>query len=324
MRRGHQIRSFLVILGLTSLVWLIMAMSENKEYNLPVKVSMTGFDMKRYAVVEADTSLVLQVQSTGFNALILSLKRSHQTFVLDIKNEAVRHYSRSRGEGRTLCHSVAVADLSAQLSDMLSSVGAHYLGSTKDSLTLLLNERHSKSFVPDLGNLKINFSEGYGLYGEPMVSPSEITLYGSSDVLAAIESVGVREMTLNNVCETSTYRVPVDTRWKALGDVFASTEVVTVNIPVKRYVERQYSVPVTVAEADSSHSLHLYPDHVTLHVWVAQEDIAAVSADRFAVTANYRDIQAGEQHLKLCVSRFPRNVRIRKVEPEKIEYVIIK
>ena len=60
--RGRQIRNFLVILGLTALVWLAMAMSERKEYNLPVKVKMTGFDTKRYAVVSADTLMMLQVE----------------------------------------------------------------------------------------------------------------------------------------------------------------------------------------------------------------------------------------------------------------------
>ena len=96
--RGRQIRSFLVILGLTSLVWLGMAMSETKEYNLPVKVSFSGFDTKRFAVVGADTSMTLQVESTGFNAFILSLNKKMMTFEVDIKNEAVHRYTRHRGD----------------------------------------------------------------------------------------------------------------------------------------------------------------------------------------------------------------------------------
>ncbi len=301
-----------------------MAMSEKKEFSLPVKVRMTGFDAKRYAVVRADTSLVLQVESTGFNAFILGLKKEPLTFNLDIKNEAMHRYPLRRDGIVDLYRCVAISDLSAQFSDQLSSYSVHYLGSAKDSLMLVLNERGSKVFRPDLSNLKINFSDGFGLYGEPKVSPTEITLYGSSEVLAAIDNIGVKAETLDDVRETGTYRVPIDDGWKEMGDVYASTEMLTIKIPVKRYVEQHYTVPVVIDGIDTSQGLRLYPDHVKLHVWVAQDDIVAVSADRFTVSADYNDILSGAQRLKLCVNRFPRKVRIRKMEPEEIEYVIIK
>ena len=77
--RGRQVRSFLVILGITALVWLAMALSESHEYSLPVKVRFSGYDAKRYAVVHIDTSLILKVEATGFNALFYSLRREPLT-----------------------------------------------------------------------------------------------------------------------------------------------------------------------------------------------------------------------------------------------------
>ncbi len=313
-----------MILGLTALVWLAMAMSERKEYNLPVKVKMTGFDTKRYAVVSADTLMMLQVESTGFNVFFLGLKKEPLTIEFDIKNEAVHRHSQRRDTVVDLFRTVAVADLSTLLSDQLSAFGVHYKSSGRDSLQLVLNERASKVFRPDLSNMKINFSEGFGLYGEPMVSPMEVTLYGSPEVLAAIGGVGVKPMTLTDVRETRTYRIPLDKAWKALGDVYASDDILTVNIPVNSYVEQHFIVPVTVDGVDTNQGLRLYPDRVTFHVWVAQDDFAAVSAERFSASVDYRDISSGAQRLKLNVDRFPRNVRIRKIEPEEIEYVIIK
>ena len=291
---------------------------------MPVRVKMTGFDTKHYAVVKADTSLMIQVEATGFNALILGLKKEPLTFELDIKNEAVHRYSHQRDAVLDLFRTVALVDVSSQLFDQLSSFGVHYLGSVRDSLVLVLNERASKVFRPELDNLKINFSEGFGLYGEPIVSPAEVTLYGSPEVLASIDHVGVKNISIDGVRETGTFRVPLDEAWKNLGDVFSSADMLTVNIPVKRFVEQHFTVPVTILGADSSQAVRLYPDHVTFHVWVAQDDFAAVSADRFAASVLYDDILSGAQRLSLHVDRFPRNVRIRKVEPEEIEYVVIK
>ena len=48
-------------------------MSEVREYPVRVKVEMTGFDRRHYAVVEADSMLTLQVEATGFSTLLMSL-----------------------------------------------------------------------------------------------------------------------------------------------------------------------------------------------------------------------------------------------------------
>lgn len=313
-----------MILGLTALVWLGVAMSESQEYTIPVKVEMQGFDTKRFAVVRADSVLSLQVRSTGFNAMILSLRTETLTVALDMNNEFVHRYSQQRGAETDYYRVVAVGDLSSQLNNQLSSMGVHMVGSPKDSLLLILNERYSRTFVPDINNLRINFSDGYGLYGEPTMTPKEVTLYGSREVLSSIDHIGVKSTVLNDVRASGTYTLALDDSWRSQGDVYASAEQLTVEIPVKRFIERRFSIPVTIPDADSTHSLRLYPDRAELHVWVAQDDLATVSSDRFEVTASYDDIRSGAQRLKLSVSRFPRNVRIRNLNPAEIEYVIIK
>ncbi|MBR1550022.1 MAG: YbbR-like domain-containing protein [Bacteroidales bacterium] len=322
--RGRQVRSFLVVLGITALVWLAMAMSESREYNLPVKVRFSGYDAKRYAVARIDTSLTLKVEATGFNAMFYSLRREPPTVQLDMNSELVYRYVRRRGEVTDLYRSVAVNDLSSQISTQLDAIGIHYVGSAKDSLQLVLNERASRTYIPDLGDLRINFSDGYGLYGEPQVTPGTVTLYGPRDVLDTIERVCVKPVVLNKVLQSGTFVVSLDASWRQVGDVYSSVDAVSVYIPVKRFIERRFTVPVTVDDADSTHALRLYPDHVEIDVWVAQDELASVSADRFTVSASYDDILSGLQRLKLRVSRFPRNVRIRSVNPKEIEYVIIK
>lgn len=299
-------------------------MSERHEYTILVRVEMQGFDAKRYAVVSADSMLTLQVQSSGFNVMFLSLRKEPVTIVLDMNNEFVHRYSRQRDEVTDLYRVVAVGDLSPQLSGQLSSLGMHIEGSPKDSLLLVLNERSSRTFIPDINNLRINFSDGYGLYGEPTVTPGRVTLYGSRDLLASIDHIGVKPTVLNDVRESATYTLALDDSWRSRGDVYSSAEQITVEIPVKRFIERRFTIPVTILDADSTHGLRLYPDRAELHVWVAQEDLATVSDDRFEITANYGDILSGAQRLKLSVSRFPRNVRIRSLNPAEIEYVIIK
>lgn len=323
--RGRQIRYFLVILGLTALVWLAVAMSEKHEYSIPVKVEMTGFDAKRYAVLEADSSLMLQIESSGFNALFLSLKKEPVTIQVDMQKENVRRYRRHSVDGRgDLCRAVSVSDLSGLLERQLSSYGIRQLGSNKDSLMLILGERSSKTFRPDISDVRINFADGYGLYGQPLLVPAEVTLYGPQEILATISQLKVQPVEFDNVHETANFRVALDTSWKALGDIYTSDSRLTIRIPVERYVEREYSVPVTIEDVDTTMHIRLYPDHATLRVWVAEEDVPTVTADRFKLSADYRDILSQTPKLKLRLSQFPESVRVRSIGPEEIQYVIIK
>lgn len=322
--RGRHFRGFLVVLGLTALVWLAMAMSEADDYPLMLNVRFSGFDAKRFAVASADSVVTVQVHATRFNMLRNSLKNESATVNIDVRNDAVRRHVRQRGDAKDLHLTMAAGDLSPMLANLFSGQGMKVSGISRDTLQLVLNERSHKVFRPSLGQLRINFSEGYGLYGEPMVTPKEVTLYGPEEVLAKIETVEVKPTELDNVQETGSYRISLDERWKGEGDVYASTSELMVNIPVKRFVERELTVPITIDDGNKRDGLRLYPEHVVLKVWVPEDDLWAVTPDLFVVTAKNSDILNGTQRLKLSLSRFPRSVRIRSMQPAEIEYVIIK
>ena len=177
---------------------------------------------------------------------------------------------------------------------------------------------------PDISDVRINFTDGYGLYGEPKVAPREVTLYGPEEALSHITELKALPVEINDVSKSRSYQIGIDTSWKQYGDIYASTEELTLTLPVENYVERQYTLPVTVEGLDTSVHLRLYPEQVVVQVWVAQRDIASVTAERFSVSADYGDILAGAPRLTLRLSRFPESVRPRAIIPSEAQYVIIK
>lgn len=318
---GH-VRAFLTVLGLTALVWLAMAMSERREYPLYVRVEMSGYDVRRYAAVEADTALTLQVEANGFNMLVLGLRKESVTLNLDMRGETVRRYERHEGEQVRQVRAVAVADLAEEFRRQLSDYNIRQTGSGKDSLLLVLAERSSRVFRPDISKVSVGFAEGYGLYGEPRLSPAEVTLYGSKEALDRIDTLRIAPTTLEGLSATGRHRLFLDPEWKKAGDLYASTEILQLYVPVESYVEREYEVPVTVLGADTNVRIRLYPERVRLSLWVARRDLAAVSPERLAVTADYRDISDGR--MKLRLARFPEVARVRSMVPAEVRCVVIK
>lgn len=298
-------------------------MSDHREYPLQLRVKMTGYDTLRYAVVEVDTSLSLQIDATGFNAFLLSLRREEPTLTLDVRSLESREVVLADGS-RQQRYKVAVNDLSESLQELVSRYGTPQNGGSHDTLRLYLSERGRKAFRPDIRPMKIEFSEGYGLYGEPRIEPEEVYIYGDIRLLGSIKELKTEQMTLSGVNTSGNYRVPLDGQWKELGDLYASVDSITLFLPVEQYVERQFTVPVTVLGADTTVNLKLYPDKVKLRVWVARRDLQSVSPDRFTVSANYGDVDVGSMRLGLTLTRFPEAARLRSISPEEVQYVIIK
>lgn len=302
-------KQFLVILGLTALVWLGVSMSEVHEYPMPVRVEMTGFDTVRYAVVRADTLLPLQVAMSGFNAAAVDLFDLSRSVVVDMT-----------GEG--LHRSVAVADISDNVRQQLSAVGVRRVSSSHDSLRLVLAERRHRTFRVSLDSVRFSFAEQYGLYGEPRVTPDEVTLYGADTLLDAIGNVEVVHTDIGDIAATATYRLKLDPVWARMGDVRSSATEVEVYLPVEAYVDREYSVPIDVDGADSTVRLRLYPDVAQVRVWVAQRDLERMPEYRVAIS--YDEVLAGADKVVPRLVQFPSWVRPRSVEPGAVQCVIIR
>lgn len=315
--------TFMVILALTVLVWGAVAMSEVREYPLKVQVEMTGFDKSRYAVLQADSVVTIQVKSTGFKALLYSLKDVPVVLKLNVNGEGVRRYVQQGERGKQLFRTVAVNDLDDLLATDLSGRGMQMVGSAKDSLRLVLAERKSKVYRVDISGVKISFSEGYGLYGEPSVSPLEVTLYGDEESLSKIDKVTVKPLEIKDLKGSGTFDLMLDSSWNG-NDVYASTDKVTLSVPVEQYVEREYELPISVEGMDSLVRINLYPDKVSLRVWVPRSDIASVTPERFTVSVDYRDATSRTTKLKARLTRFPQKVRVHSLTPEEVKYVVIK
>ena len=295
-------KRFLVILGVTALVWLGVSMSAEGEYPMSVRVEMVGFDTVRYAVVSADTVLPLKVTMSGFDAFL----NSHRQQSVQVKVSQAME-------------SIAVSSLRATL--LHDIIGAKAVTSSVDSLHVVLAPRGQRTYRPSLDDVDFSFKEQYGLYGEPTITPDEITLYGPDEVLARIDQVKVAATTIHNIDESATFRLSLDPVWLQYADVHPSATEVSVNLPVEAYVEKDYLVDITVLDADTSVTLRLYPEQATVRAWVAQRDL--FREPQLTVVVDYKDILLNDGHLTPRLLNFPSYMRPRNIEPREVQCVVI-
>ena len=297
-------KQFLVILGLTALVWLGVSMSVEREYPMQVGVRIEGYDHTRYAVLQQDTVLNAIVTLTGYDAFYNHYLRRPPQISISLTEER---------------RAVAVKDIAEDVRHAIT--GARRVSSYKDSLRITLSERSVRRYKPRLDRVAISFADQYGLYGEPQITPAEVELYGAQEVLDQIPDLYVAATQLRDIRQNGTYTLNLEPLWLEHEDLFASATEVNLYLPVEPYVEHQYRVPLRIADADSSVSIRLYPDEAIVHVWIAQRDLGREPV--FDLSVSYLDALRGNEAVAVRLGEFPAYLRLRSIEPQEVQCVII-
>lgn len=305
--QSSKVRQFLVIVAFVFVAWTVVSMSQTQTYRSVVSVEWRGYDTARYVVVQADTTISINVTSNGF--------------------QAVRRWRLLRQAPLRLN---AKTNTTYPLVDVLDAIERQYgleeavrATSNKSALSIRLAERHHRAYLPDIGKVKFEFADQYGIAGEVKVTPDSIYLYGSEGSLSKIDAVEAREYTFPSISKTGDYLVQLNPNWERYPDVHPSATKLRLHIDVEKYVERRYTVPVTLSTRDTTLRIRLYPDNVTVSLLVPMHQYKELTSDMVEVQAVY-DADARRSQLPLLVTKFPSYCRVKQVSPAEVEYVALK
>lgn len=306
MLRRH--RPFWIILIITALVGLGTILSEHNDYSMSLHVEWMGFDTSRYAVSYADTLLPVSVNVNGFNAIVCYFKAKDRHYVIQAHGDTVVKV------GKPLFDDIV---------DQMEFVGVHGVSSIVEQLRLKLSERQAKAFRPELRDVDFSFDGQYGLAGEPGITPDTVWLYGSPESLARIDRLYTLPTHIRGLSDTTCCSLALNPVWKRYPDLRASTDSVSLFIPVERFTEKTVSVPVSFVAENNEIRARLYPERVDVTFWVSSRDYDRFLDDMVQAVVEYNPDE-NQEVLPVLVKKFPASARIKTVTPSTIRYVIIK
>lgn len=300
-------RSFWVILLITAIVWVSTRMSEHDDYPLQVRLSWQGYDTARYAVVQADTTISLTVNSNCFLAISRHFKVKRDSFVIHTQGDTVLQVNNR---------------LFDEIASQFGFVGIHGVSSPAEKLTFRISERRSRAYKPQLRGVEFRFADQYGLSGTPRIEPDTVWLYGDTATLAKVDELFTASAVIDGVGDSGRYQLALDPVWRQYPALRASTDSVSIYLPVERFVEKNISVPVTFLCNDNQLRVRLYPERVDVTLWVSAQRYNDLLSDMVAAEVEYTP-SSGEA-LVVRVSRFPSFARVKGVSPSTLKYVVIK
>ena len=161
------------------------------------------------------------------------------------------------------------------------------------------------------------------LYDSIICTPEYIMVSGPASVIDTLKYIETESRDLTGIDKTEEIVVPIVVPVRDR-KIRYSEEKVTLIIPVEQFTESTIEIPLIGTSTDSGIStIRTFPETVQLTYQVAIKDYQMVKAEMFSLTAGY-DPQYDKEKtfLRVNVDKSPDFVRITRIQPEKVEFII--
>ena len=153
-----------------------------------------------------------------------------------------------------------------------------------DTIRLRYPREHFRK-VPVRFVSDISYDPQYMSFEPVRLTPDSVLVYARESYLEIIEEVKTRKITLGNLSQSvegiARLEIPENTR-------LSHTEA-EYRIPVRRYVELSFEVPVTTRNVPYRRELFVLPDVVTIQFRCPFHDASVISPDDFRLVVDYKD-----------------------------------
>lgn len=307
---------FLFCLFFSIIMWGLTKLSHEYDVTYTYRILPTGVTNDMVLVSQPDSILSVSIRGSGvelYRRLFSSRMR-----ILPVSLKGMRVRPKDNRVIGILRSSALRSLLNADLPG-----GAIITGIEPDTLRFVFEPSYSKR-VPIRPRLKLHFTPQFQLYDSVQLDPDTVTVSGLRDIIDTIALVYTAQKSFRDLNGDVTARlklVPPST----FPPVHFSTDSITVRLKVEKFTEAQINLPVRMDAGEHEVSYRLFPENVRVTCRVSMRDYAKLDPSQFAAVVYYKDIQNNQSNrISVEIISKPDYVRIIRVEPDKVEYLIMK
>ncbi|MBI3519278.1 MAG: YbbR-like domain-containing protein [Bacteroidetes bacterium] len=306
---GKKVGTFLICLGIASLLWVVHALNRNYKYTLHVPVKFINLPTHKLIVGELPESLDVEIKTSGLKLLFILLKKT--------VNEVVIDFSLLKTNEKTQAYSIRNGNFSLQNA---INFDVDIIKVRPDTLFFNSSKGNSK-LLPVKANLKATCSPGYSIISKTIITPAYVTVTGDSLELRKMDTVYTYFVNLKDVHQNFSSEVSLK---KPSSSINYNVKAVQLSFNVDKLTESTIKVPIQIMNNPGNAPIKLLPEYITLKYVVAMKDYENVQASSFKAIVNYEHIKEKRKHLQVEIVRTPSDVKILQAEPGTISYLIYK
>lgn len=304
---------FFVCLAISAMMWLFIELTKDYTTDLKYAVSFSNVPKDLILQNQNDSSITVGITAQGFELVTTQLFRKRQELVVDLSEIRIR----KEDEGYSAF--IPASKLLQQVGRQISySKSISYI--RPDTLFFRFADVYRKE-VPVRLSFSYSFAQQYQLYDSIEWSPKTVTVSSIKDVIDTIRYITTVNTVITGIDSSLNFSIPLS-RPLARGMITFSADSVNIRMPVQKYTETTFTLPVSISGNNSQ--LKIFPDQVEIKCLVPMIDYRKVEEARFTASVQADgNTLAQNTKLKVIVSNIPSGVRVVSIKPEFVEYIII-
>ena len=269
--RWTNLLTFLFFVALAAAIWYGHAMNSVRNTQVPVLVSYTGAPATiGFGGQGLPDTVYIEVRDAG--SRLMSYVREPLRLTVDL-------HSYIHGDKGTI-HIPSDA-LRRSLSDILQGT-SRLIATTPEEISCpYFTEREKTVSVLIAGELTP--AAEYQLVGEPILSPAQVRIFGSSTQLETIDSIFTEPLALTELSDTTDLRVALDVPRR----LRCERDSVDLRIITERFTEKKVTVPLHALGVPDGYRIRLFPREVEVTLRVGMSHFAQVDAGDVRAVCRY-------------------------------------
>ena len=284
------------------------------EVNVPVRFTNVPADKQ---LNNTGDKVMIRLRANGSD--LFSVKYFSRTWNL-VVNVSQVELKRSRYFDR---YYILANQLTPQINERFNFVHT-VISLSPDTIFLSLENIVSKS-IPVHADVVVNCKPQYMVYDSIVCSPSHIMVSGPASVIDTLRYISTVSRTMSNLDQATETTLPIVFPVRDKKVRYSETEV-KVLIPIEQFTELSLDLPVKGFSDDTGiGNIRTFPQTVQLTYQVAVKDYKLVNPDMFILSAAYDPLKDKDKtFLKVQVEKSPDFIRISRIDPDKVEFIIQK
>lgn len=308
----QQLYVFLVCLLISIFIWFLIVLSKETFTTIDYPVVFENNPENLILVNQPDSILSFRVSSGGFELFTLKYLTRKRPVLVDLNNlELVK-------DGNNYTSVYSTSTISRDIISKLN-ISQEYVSITPANIYFKFEALYGKK-VKVVPRLKLNFARQYQLSDSISVKPDSIVVIGPEKLLEQVTYIETLEQEVSQIDHSQTIQATVQLP-ESLNNIKVSPKEVEISLSVEKFTESTIKVPIV--NTVDQYKIKTYPDFVVITYLVTLENFNRVTEDMFKVSVEMEE-NSNSNRLKVQLFHHPSFVKITKIEPEEVEYLLLK
>lgn len=306
---------YFICLVISVIIWFTIKLSDEYDTVIQIPITYTHLPKNKVLTSSSDTILQVEIIEKGVNLFRMLYLQGISPVPVSLRFLPV--YPKGGVYQGIINPSLLINEIERE-KNLLGKI----VSIIPDTIYLYFEPERSRK-VPVTASFDLSYEKQFKRYGAVTFIPDSVTVRGPERIIDILDSVSLGEIKLERLSEnySGVRSFPYDSAYLNLT---FNPNSVTYTIPVEKFTEAESTVPVKIINT-SGLKVKTFPDKVTIFYNVALKDYPKVEPGMINAVADLSLVNLAEDDkIRVSLESYPSYIRISKIEPEKVEYIIIK